>query len=288
MSLSHTGHNLQEVRDALLTGSSDIHNVRVESHAHLHQERLPDVSHHGSLDISGRIDVKPREVIARNSFINLLNPDISKVELLKDVKNKKDLIMRLVAHDVLPIKDDEMEDDNREEELELKKQHQMVDKILREDVGLFDVSPETSDTDDRQESTDSGLTVNLDTMHDIQDVELMRRESIADKTYNDYVVEKQRYSNAHVKRNSLEPFNSRSAMSDATGNPRQMRNSDFKSSLSKFSRFSAEMNPQDPNREFYAFRDNYVPHPPLGRKSWNKSTSRVRFDTQTIPQTPSP
>ncbi|XP_070461485.1 fibrous sheath-interacting protein 2-like isoform X7 [Equus przewalskii] len=37
---------------------------------------------------------------SRNSFQNLIKPDITKVELLKDVQSKKDLIIRLVAHDI--------------------------------------------------------------------------------------------------------------------------------------------------------------------------------------------
>lgn len=40
------------------------------------------------------------QAVCRNSFQNIRKPDITKVELLKDVQNKKDLIIRLVAHDI--------------------------------------------------------------------------------------------------------------------------------------------------------------------------------------------
>lgn len=40
------------------------------------------------------------QAVCRNSFQNIRKPDITKVELLKDVENKNDLIVRLVAHDI--------------------------------------------------------------------------------------------------------------------------------------------------------------------------------------------
>lgn len=40
------------------------------------------------------------QAVCRNSFQNIRKPDITKVELLKDVQTKKDLIIRLVAHDI--------------------------------------------------------------------------------------------------------------------------------------------------------------------------------------------
>ncbi|XP_021012230.1 fibrous sheath-interacting protein 2 [Mus caroli] len=53
-----------------------------------------------SLDRTGRLDVKPLEAVGRNSFQNVRRPDITRVELLKDINNKTDLIIRLVAHDI--------------------------------------------------------------------------------------------------------------------------------------------------------------------------------------------
>lgn len=46
------------------------------------------------------MDIKPREVVSRNSFQNIRKPDITKVELLKNVQSKNDLIIWLVAHDI--------------------------------------------------------------------------------------------------------------------------------------------------------------------------------------------
>uniref|UniRef100_A0A670JQ48 Fibrous sheath-interacting protein 2 C-terminal domain-containing protein n=1 Tax=Podarcis muralis TaxID=64176 RepID=A0A670JQ48_PODMU len=40
------------------------------------------------------------KAVCRNSFQSLMRPDITKVELLKDVESKQDLILRLVAHDI--------------------------------------------------------------------------------------------------------------------------------------------------------------------------------------------
>ncbi|XP_027692011.1 fibrous sheath-interacting protein 2, partial [Vombatus ursinus] len=90
--LSRTGHSLAELRRASISGrtySSEI--VDIESRKK--ERRI-------SLDKTGRLDVKPFEVVCRNSFQNLRKPDITRVELLKDVQSKKDLIIRLVAHDI--------------------------------------------------------------------------------------------------------------------------------------------------------------------------------------------
>nr|XP_020745401.1 fibrous sheath-interacting protein 2-like [Odocoileus virginianus texanus] len=48
----------------------------------------------------GRLNVKPLETSSRNSFQSLIKPDITKVELLKDVQSKKDLIIWLITHDI--------------------------------------------------------------------------------------------------------------------------------------------------------------------------------------------
>ncbi|KAM5280137.1 fibrous sheath-interacting protein 2 [Ctenodactylus gundi] len=88
--LRRTGHSIAELRKASISGrkysnsdSSDVEKTR-----------------RTSLNNMGRLDVKPFEVTCRNSFQNVKKPDISKVELLKDVQDKKDLIIRLVAHDI--------------------------------------------------------------------------------------------------------------------------------------------------------------------------------------------
>ncbi|XP_029460826.1 fibrous sheath-interacting protein 2-like isoform X2 [Rhinatrema bivittatum] len=45
--------------------------------------------------------------MSRNSFLNLGKPDITKIELLKDVQSTQDLIIRLVAHDMMRCDEDE-------------------------------------------------------------------------------------------------------------------------------------------------------------------------------------
>ncbi|KAF3824306.1 hypothetical protein GH733_008591, partial [Mirounga leonina] len=91
--LRKTGHSITELRRASINGRSyslpDTSNVEK-----IKRERRI------SLNKLGRLDVKPFEAVCRNSFQNIRKPDISKVELLKDVQNKKDLIIRLVAHDI--------------------------------------------------------------------------------------------------------------------------------------------------------------------------------------------
>ncbi|KAL6080909.1 hypothetical protein STEG23_018068 [Scotinomys teguina] len=91
--INRTGHSIAELRRASISGKG---------------HSAPDVSELGtrqkerriSLDRTGRLDVKPLEAVGRNSFQNIRRPDITRVELLKDINNKKDLIVRLVAHDI--------------------------------------------------------------------------------------------------------------------------------------------------------------------------------------------
>ncbi|XP_069326020.1 fibrous sheath-interacting protein 2 [Eulemur rufifrons] len=98
--LKTTGHSIAQLRKASISGknysTSDSHNVGQRK-----KERRT------SLDKSGRLDVKPLEAVCRNSFQNIRKPDITKVELLKDVQSKKDLIIRLVAHDIDQVNLDE-------------------------------------------------------------------------------------------------------------------------------------------------------------------------------------
>nr|XP_009683246.1 PREDICTED: fibrous sheath-interacting protein 2 [Struthio camelus australis] len=53
-----------------------------------------------TLTVSGQLNVKPREVFRRNSFPNLWKPEITRVELLKDVTTTQDLLEHLVVHSV--------------------------------------------------------------------------------------------------------------------------------------------------------------------------------------------
>ncbi|XP_054418697.1 fibrous sheath-interacting protein 2 [Pteronotus mesoamericanus] len=104
--LRNTGHSIAEVRRASINGrtysSSDTSNM-----GRTKRERRT------SLNNTGRLNIKPLEIVCRNSFQNIRKPDISKVELLKDVKNKKDLLIRLVAHDI----EEDLESNIKEEDL---------------------------------------------------------------------------------------------------------------------------------------------------------------------------
>ncbi|XP_036621234.1 fibrous sheath-interacting protein 2, partial [Trichosurus vulpecula] len=90
--LSRTGHSLAELRRASISGKSYSSEI-VDIESRKKERRI-------SLDKTGRLDVKPFEPVSRNSFQNVRKPDITRVELLKDVQSKKDLIIRLVAHDI--------------------------------------------------------------------------------------------------------------------------------------------------------------------------------------------
>ncbi|XP_064229483.1 fibrous sheath-interacting protein 2-like isoform X2 [Aotus nancymaae] len=58
------------------------------------------------------------KAVGRNSFENTRKPDITRVELLKDVQSKNDLIFRLVAHDIdrVDLKNDINEELNCDED----------------------------------------------------------------------------------------------------------------------------------------------------------------------------
>ncbi|XP_064234131.1 fibrous sheath-interacting protein 2-like [Aotus nancymaae] len=58
------------------------------------------------------------KAVGRNSFQNTRKPDITRVELLKDVQSKNDLIFRLVAHDIdrVDLKNDIDEELNSDED----------------------------------------------------------------------------------------------------------------------------------------------------------------------------
>ncbi|XP_062052526.1 fibrous sheath-interacting protein 2 [Lepus europaeus] len=91
--IKRTGHSIAELRKASLNGRSysslDLYTLGSKKK----ERRI-------SLNMTGRLDVKPLEAVCRNSFQNIRKPDITKVELLKDVHCKRDLITRLVAHDI--------------------------------------------------------------------------------------------------------------------------------------------------------------------------------------------
>ncbi|KYO45035.1 hypothetical protein Y1Q_0007345 [Alligator mississippiensis] len=81
------------------------------------------------------------EPFSRNSFQNVLEPDITRVELLKDVQTKEDLVVRLVVHDIENNKDEEQvvvnlkaEDWEYDEEDDDEMQQEEEEKEISEDI----------------------------------------------------------------------------------------------------------------------------------------------------------
>ncbi|XP_023568107.1 fibrous sheath-interacting protein 2 [Octodon degus] len=102
--LRRTGHSIEELRRASVDGRGYTSGSPNDLEERKKERRT-------SLNNTGRLDIKPFEAVCRNSFQNIRKPDISKVELLKDVRNKKDLIVRLVAHDINQEETDYFTDD---------------------------------------------------------------------------------------------------------------------------------------------------------------------------------
>ncbi|XP_055293754.1 fibrous sheath-interacting protein 2-like isoform X2 [Moschus berezovskii] len=90
--LARTGHSIEALRRASISGRS--YSTEILAGENRKKEKRI------SLDQMGRLNVKPLETSSRNSFQSLIKPDITKVELLKDVQSKRDLIIRLITHDI--------------------------------------------------------------------------------------------------------------------------------------------------------------------------------------------
>nr|XP_051683469.1 fibrous sheath-interacting protein 2 isoform X2 [Oryctolagus cuniculus] len=120
--LAKTGHSIEALRSAMISGRS--YSIGLAAAEPKKKERRI------SLDMAGRLNVKPLEIASRNSFQNLTKPDITKVELLKDVLNKKDLIIRLVAHDI----SHEGSECNTEENLTSDEDEVVVQEILSDSL----------------------------------------------------------------------------------------------------------------------------------------------------------
>ncbi|XP_076721948.2 fibrous sheath-interacting protein 2 [Callospermophilus lateralis] len=91
--IRRTGHSIAELRRASISGKSYSSTEPTDSEKRQKERRT-------TLSKTGRIDIKPLEAVCRHSFQNIKKPDITTVELLKDVQTSKDLIIRLVAHDI--------------------------------------------------------------------------------------------------------------------------------------------------------------------------------------------
>ncbi|XP_060993516.1 fibrous sheath-interacting protein 2-like [Dama dama] len=125
--LVRTGHSIETLRRASISGKSYSTEIPVAGNRKK-EKRV-------SLDQMGRLNIKPLETSSRNSFQSLIKPDITKVELLKDVQSKKDLIIRLITHDI------------SQENLERKEESLASDEdevVLREVVKEEEEFPENS------------------------------------------------------------------------------------------------------------------------------------------------
>ncbi|XP_072126728.1 uncharacterized protein [Mobula birostris] len=204
------------------------------------------------------IKTEPLEVIARNSFINLHNPDISKVELLKDVRTTRDLIIRLLAHGVEQDPDLDCENDT-EEEIEI----QSIDNF--ESVGMFAVDIEEK----HSVSKADGIIKD-----EIPNLLLEGLGSIGDKTINDLSVEKLRYNIARSeRRQSFEAFIEllRRTSEYEPGNELVSLQNWF--TLHNIKEIGAISGARRGTSA-----DGHIPHPPQERKPKAKDCSRVRFD----------
>ncbi|XP_054551536.1 fibrous sheath-interacting protein 2-like [Talpa occidentalis] len=139
--LARTRHNIETLRKASISG-------RNYSIYHTPDEGTRRKEKRISLDKAGRLNVKPREAASRNSFPNLMKPDITKVELLKDVQSKKDLIIRLVIHDIKQ----EISENNEDESFTSDEDEVVLQEIVKdefpegplEDQVKEDIKPITS------------------------------------------------------------------------------------------------------------------------------------------------
>ncbi|KAG6932684.1 fibrous sheath interacting protein 2 [Chelydra serpentina] len=100
--MCHSGLELPELKKASISKTSLL-STATESDVEKRRERR------SSVNALGRLDVKPKEVVCRNSFQNLKKPDVTRVELLKDVKSKEELILRLVSYDIEHEEDEDFE-----------------------------------------------------------------------------------------------------------------------------------------------------------------------------------
>ncbi|XP_065412553.1 fibrous sheath-interacting protein 2-like isoform X2 [Chrysemys picta bellii] len=100
--MSHSGLELPQLRKKSISKTSML-STATESDIEKRRERR------SSVNALGRLDVKPKDVVCRNSFQNLKKPDVTRVELLKDVKSKEELILRLVSYDIQHDEDEDFE-----------------------------------------------------------------------------------------------------------------------------------------------------------------------------------
>ncbi|XP_068779460.1 nucleolar and coiled-body phosphoprotein 1-like [Struthio camelus] len=88
-SLARTGHTLAQLREACFQRKKL--SLKESEGEEAKGKRF-------SLTASGSLNVKRKELLARNSFYNLWKPEITRVELLKDARCKWEVLERLYAH----------------------------------------------------------------------------------------------------------------------------------------------------------------------------------------------
>ncbi|XP_048461452.1 uncharacterized protein LOC125484903 [Rhincodon typus] len=275
MSLLHTGQNLQALRTASIAHPESF--VKSEKGVHVSFNKGMSFRR-GSLDNYGRLDVKRKEVLARNSFTNLFNPEISKVELLKDVNDKRELIIRLVAHDVPADREraDEDDDEDEDEESDAVENVNQDEEIIHEDVGLFDIGNE----EEPLISVSTNNVRNGFAGDNFQPSSLKKRDSIADKTANDLSVEKLRYNNAqYEKKQSFEAFIEllhQRGQWESTNELTIQHIKDFLREDPTNVNFHAAGNSQGRSSE------GHNSHPPQGKKLWPKEFCHVHFDSTAL------
>ncbi|XP_019391731.1 PREDICTED: fibrous sheath-interacting protein 2-like [Crocodylus porosus] len=106
------------------------------------------------------------ELFSRNSFQNVLEPDITRVELLKDVQTKEDLVVRLVVHDIenneeeeqvalnLEAKDWEYDEEDDDEKQQEKEEKEISEDIIEVESSHLMMSLLTSAMDNEQLSAE--------------------------------------------------------------------------------------------------------------------------------------
>ncbi|XP_069476669.1 fibrous sheath-interacting protein 2-like isoform X2 [Ambystoma mexicanum] len=106
-SLLQTGQGLAFLRKAAVSGKDAMYEISNAPPLSSEFEVGDVVLSRALLDKLGRINVRPRMLASRNSFFNVLKPDITTVELLQDVKTTQELLIRLVTHNIRHYDDDE-------------------------------------------------------------------------------------------------------------------------------------------------------------------------------------
>ncbi|XP_014351833.2 uncharacterized protein LOC102363160 [Latimeria chalumnae] len=176
--LLETGQSIKDLRRSSISGKRVAR--KQEEHSTFNKDSRIGSFRRASLDNSGKLAVRPKEVVCRNSFRCVQKPEISKVELLKDVQNKQDLIISLVTHDIT------QEEEGEETGMEVVIGEQAaLDRIEDEIKFLTKVTEQTIATSREKREDIIALDVN---------------ENFSSKILYDLDVEKKRYMDTRLQR----------------------------------------------------------------------------------------